>query len=470
MTTRKIATLAGPICSVFIFASAALADDQPPLLPDQAPPLTGQSKISAVVAFDLPTLDRELEEKVPKRLADFQDRATVCWHRQMLGREFDVDCEYSGYIERSGGVSLRAERGRLEAATPIIGTIVAQGTDRFTSRIHGTATGALTFFAAARPHLRQDYSVSLDMSEAVRWSEPPTLSVLGFRIGLERYVEPQVRRQMAHVQADVEAGVRRMDLRDKANTAWQHAFATVQLADNPAVWLQTAPQAIAFAGLRARGFVLEGAAEITGNTAVSIGVQPAAQTPTPLPPLGDEVDEPGRFEVVLPVSVAYDTIRQKVQQIVMASDASQSASKIEVYPSGGRLAIGVCPSSANEASGASGCAYWTAAPQMDTTSQALRFPALAISNAPANLQPALQKLVQDGVVTQNLQQQIRLDYKPQIEQLVASANARLSRPLGNGFRSETKLESAGVAGVYLLPDSIRIDIRVGGELRLIYGR
>ena len=183
------------IASLLLFAavsSPAFAIDAPPLSPDQVTPAILPSSISATIQIGMAALDRAVERRVPRRIASFNDKVTQCWHRRILGREVDVDCVYSGYVERVGGVPLRAEGGRLTAATPLFGTVSAQGTGRFTSRLHGTAEGQLTVFASARPRLRPDWSVSLDISEGFRWTEPPTLTILGFRINLERYVEPRI--------------------------------------------------------------------------------------------------------------------------------------------------------------------------------------------------------------------------------------------------------------------------------------
>lgn len=77
--------------------------------------MTAQAKISAAIEFDVAAVDRAVERYVPKRLAGFNDRKTRCWHRRIFRREVDIACEYSGFVERTGPISLHAERGRLEA-------------------------------------------------------------------------------------------------------------------------------------------------------------------------------------------------------------------------------------------------------------------------------------------------------------------------------------------------------------------
>ncbi len=64
---------------------------------------------------------------------------------------------------------------------------------------------------------------------------------------------------------------------------------------------------------------------------------------------------------------------------------------------------------------------------------------------------------------------MRLAFQTEWQAILASANARLTRPLADGFRSEGNLTSAGLSKVALLPDGLRIDLRASGDLRILYG-
>ena len=60
----------------------------------------------------------------------------------------------------------------------------------------------MTVYAAARPRLRPDWTVALEMDEGFRWQQRPVLRILGFSINLTHFVEPRVREQMQRVQAE----------------------------------------------------------------------------------------------------------------------------------------------------------------------------------------------------------------------------------------------------------------------------
>jgi hypothetical protein len=449
--------------------SSAAATEKPPMSADAVAAAATPSKISAIIEFGLADIDRALERKIPRTLVSFDDRTTSCWHRRVLGRMVNIDCTYSGEVERTAPVSLRAERGKLVATTPLSGSVEAEGTRGFARMLHGDAEGAMTVFATARPQLRKDWTVALDISEGFRWQEPPTLQILGFRINLSKYVEPKIRAQLSRVQRDAAAAVAALNIRGKAEQAWQKAFTHVQIVDQPPVWLQTTPERVAFSGVRAEGRVLEGSLEIAGTAQSTIGEQPAAHAPTPLPPLGDEVSDPGRFEVIVPISIRYGAIRQQLQHAtaVNAGQEGPTFSDIEIYPSAGKLVVGLLPAK----SGADGgWVYLTATPKADDGSQTVQFPDLAFQDDAATAASSdIAALFGNPAFLQTLRQRLATGYQAERDRIIASANTKLTRPLGDGFRSEGQLASAGVENIALTPDTLRIDLRATGKLRLLYG-
>jgi hypothetical protein len=80
---------------------------------------------------------------------------------------------------------------------------------------------------------------------------------------------------------------------------------------------------------------------LTGTAQTLVGQAPAAVTPTPLPPLGNDVAQPGTFDILLPVRVNYDAMRDKIMQAVAASKAGPFVKEMQIYPSSGKLVIGV---------------------------------------------------------------------------------------------------------------------------------
>lgn len=157
MTTFHHSLSAATLLLLASVSSASFAADKPAMNPDRPAQATAPSTISATIQFSLAALDRELERKVPRRLASIEDRGSRCWHRRILGREVDIDCTYSGYVQRVAPISLRAEHGKLVAAAPMFGALSGQGIGRFARLLHGSAEGQMMAYASARPRLDRDW-------------------------------------------------------------------------------------------------------------------------------------------------------------------------------------------------------------------------------------------------------------------------------------------------------------------------
>jgi hypothetical protein len=447
------------------FSSAALAADKPPLAPDTVAPFSTDSRISATVEFGLRDLASDIEADIPKRLASIDEKVS-CVHRRVLFWRVNANCDIYGYVERSGPVSLYGRDGRIYGSVPIYGALEGQGANRFTARIHGETEASATIEAEARPELTKDWSVDLNFSDGFRWSEPPVLHVLGREIPLSNYAEPRIRAQLAHVRERALAAASRLDLHAKAETAWQHAFEPVQLSDNPPVWLQLTPQNVAFAGVRASSNVLSGSLELSGSAATLVGQQPPAVAPTALPSLGHEVSNPGSFDVILPVHIGYDVLKDKITQAIglLPPVAGMSVRNIDVYPSSGKLVIGLqIAGSADSAANAGQWVYLTGALGVDADGHAVHLTGLDVVTNNEALAPLVEPIVAQ------LRDKMSVDYGVAYQNLLNAANQKLTRPLKDGFRMEGHLDSAKLEKLYLPADGITIAFHASGALKILKG-
>jgi hypothetical protein len=445
-------------------SSTAFAAEKPPLAPDTVAPFTTDSRISATIEFGLPALASDIEKDIPRRLATIDERVN-CVHRRVLIFRVNANCDVWGFVERSGPVSLYGRGDRVYGSVPIYGALEGQGANRFTARIHGETEASAIIEVEAHPQLNRDWSLDLNFSDGFRWSEPPILHVLGREIPLANYAEPRIRAQLAHVRARALAAVRRLDLHDKAATAWRHAFEPVELSDNPEIWLQLTPQSAAFAGVRADTKVLRGSLELSGSAETFVGQRPTALTATALPSLGRDVGEPGEFDVILPIRIGYDMLKDKITQAIasMAPVAGMSVRDVEVYPSSGKLVVGLRIVKASDADPNAGrLVYLTGSLQVDADGYSVRLSNLG-ATTDKELAPAI-----DPIVTQ-LGEKTSVDYGVAYQNLLNAANEKLTRPLKDGFRMEGHLSSAKLDKVFLAADGIVIALRASGELKILYG-
>jgi hypothetical protein len=445
--------------------STAHAADKPPLAPDTVAPFSTDSRISATIEFGLPALAAEIDKDIPRRLATIDERVS-CVHRRVLFWRVNANCDIYGYVERSGGVSLSGRGDRVYGSVPIHGVLEGQGANRFTARIHGETEASATIEAEARPTLSRDWSLALNFSDGFRWSEPPVLHVMGREIPLSKYAEPRIREELGVVRGRALAAARRLDLHDKAATAWRHAFEPVQLSDNPEVWLQLTPQNAAFAGVRAEGKVLRGSLELSGSAETVVGQHPSAVTATALPSLGRDVSEPGAFDVILPVRIGYDVLKDKISQAIsaIAPAAGLSVRDVEVYPSSGKLVVGLRIAKASDTDANAGqWTYLTGALQVDADGRAVRLSDLSAATSDEGLAALVTPIVSQ------LRDKMSVDYGVAYDNLLNAANARLNRPLKDVYRMEGHLASAKLEKLCLPADGVVIAFRASGDLKILYG-
>jgi len=447
------------------FAGTACAGEKPPVIPDQPQPLKITSRVSATIEFGLPAIASAIEQDIPKRLSTIDERIG-CVNKRVFVFRIKANCDVDGFVDRSA-ISLYGRGDHVGGSIPIFGTIEGQGANRFTSRIHGEAEGKATVEIEARPKLSKDWSVDLNFSDSFHWTEPPVLHVLGRDIALTRYAEPSIRKQLGRVRQQAREAVRRLDLHDKAAKAWEQAFQPVQISQDPPVWLQITPESAAFAGVHANAKNLLGSLELTGTAQTLVGQAPSAVTPTPLPPLGNDVNQSGTFDILLPVRVNYDALRDKIMEVLAGSQAGPVVKEMQIYPSSGKLVIGLRVAQPGDADPATGeWIYLSSTLNVDPSQQSIRISNLAADTSLPDGSAAAQ--LQNQIIGQ-LKQIPDVGYGLAYQNLLNAANERLNRPLKNGFRMEDKLESAKLDSIQLLADGVSIALRVSGDLKILYG-
>ena len=190
-------------------------------------------------------------------------------------------------------------------------------------------------------------------------------------------------------------------------------------------------------------------------------------TPTPLPPLGNDVSEPGTFDILLPVRVNYDAVRDKLMQVVAASKAAPIIKEMQIYPSSGKLVIGVRVAKPGDTDSAAGeWLYLSGALNVDPDHQSIRISNLAGDTSLPDGSEAAQ--LQNQLLGQ-LKEIPDIGYGVAYQNLLNAANQRLNRPLKNGYRMEGQLSSAKLDSIQLLADGVSIALRVSGDLKILYG-
>ena len=223
-----------------------------------------------------------------------------------------------------------------------------------------------------------------------------------------------------------------------------------------------APQSVSFAGMQANSRTLRGSIELSGTAQTITGQNPPAVTATELPPLGQSIDAPGAFNVVLPVRIGYDVLKDRLMQAVQAMPpvAGFAVRDIDVYPSSGKLVIGL---RVEDSAGTAKWVYLSSALQADADGRMIRLSSLDVMTNDEGMSALV-----DPIAAQ-IGLKLNVDYGIAYDNLLNAANAKFNRPLKDGFRMEGNLSSAGLENVSLPADGVVIAVRASGELRILYG-
>src|SRR6202789_2282296 len=154
-------------------------------------------------------------------------------------------------------------------------------------------------------------------------------------------------------------------------------------------------------------------------------------------------------------------------QVVAASKAGRIVKEMQIYPSSGKLVIGVRLARPGDSESAAGeWVYLSCALNVDAGQQSIRISNLAGDSSLPDGSEAAQ--LQNQILGQ-LKEIPDIGYGVAYQNLLNAANERLNRPLKNGFRMEGRLTTAKLEGIQLLADDISIALRVSGDLKILYG-
>jgi hypothetical protein len=159
-------------------------------------------------------------------------------------------------------------------------------------------------------------------------------------------------------------------------------------------------------------------------------------------------------------------MKDKITQAIAsaAPAAGMIVRDVDVYPSSGKLVIGLRIAKPSDTDANAGqWVYLTGALQVDADGHSVRLSDLGVVTNDEQFAPVI-----DPIMAQ-LRDKMSVDYGVAYQNLLNAANEKLTRPLKDGFRMEGHLSSAKLEKVYLPADGIEIAMRASGELKILYG-
>ena len=158
--------------------------------------------------------------------------------------------------------------------------------------------------------------------------------------------------------------------------------------------------------------------------------------------------------------------KDKITQALAAVTpvAGMSVGDVDVYPSSGKLIIGLRLTKADDNAASDGqWVYLSGALQVDEDGHAIRLSGFGLTTDNADMNAIITPLIAQ------LSEKVSVDYGVAYQNLLTTANEKLTRQLRDGYRMEGRLSSAKLDKVYLPVDGVVIALRASGALKILYG-
>ncbi|MEO0603169.1 MAG: DUF4403 family protein, partial [Myxococcota bacterium] len=276
----------------------------------------------------------------------------------------------------------------------------------------------------------------------------------------------------------IETALRDSDkLRTKLEEVWAKLREPQITKGEPPGWFAVRPDTVYLSRLRADRTHLNLTVGLKGIAAMGLGEAPNIE-PVPLPPVARPPQQQG-LRLPLDVGITWDELsrlattqmdeRRDQPLIVEGVELALALADVRIYPSEGRLAVGLRYDSDGDLWSSDGTAWLLAEPILDPETRKLRLDRFdyTVDTWDISLDIANSDLVRDGV-RDAVGEYLAFDYGERITEAIAEVNERLAElelPDGGGV-VRAHLDDVELGGVALLDDALVIRTVVSGEARV----
>lgn len=336
--------------------------------------------------------------------------------------------------------------------------------------------------SSSKVKLGDDYRLISDSDIDFEWGDQrPELHLGPLTIGLARFVEPVLRRQLKDIgeRVDRELGSK-LTIKPALERAWAQVQQPVLLDARTQTWLVITPQALKISPLRAEDGKLFMRVGVTSFLETLIGPKPQVTINRKLPPLltDNRLSDDAQITVggEVPYTEATRLAREQlVNRVFTFNQKDQVTVKdVEVLGAGQRLVLMLGVDGQTHAGFIKkkllGKVYLKATPYYDAPTQTIRLRDVDFTlDTKDRLLKAANWLVH-GNLRQRLEQQLAFPVKGQLEQARAMIQGFLDQPpagaLPKGIRIGGKLTTFEPGALYLTEKSIRATLVAKGAVNL----
>ena len=437
-----------------------------------------ESRIAVAGTIDLQKVQNDLDKLIPDPLVTFHGERDDCITKKIVVK-IRIGCKWNGEVKKKGPVAVSGADQRLDFSLPLHAWASVQTrTFNISEKLETdfTVTGQMS------PALNSDWSPALNLDMNLRWDRRPTLRLFGvIPVTISGLVEPKIEGQLVRIKEQFEAEVGSQNTRAKAVQIWQKVHEPIKLSGDPEVWLRIGPKAVNFSGIHVRNNVLYAGISLRAEVETVLGERPKAFPLSPLPEIGDHVEEAGMFVLRLPITLEYDFLKKEVQKILKINqkwapiqgkpDHYLTVNDVEIYPSGENLVLGIdfIADLPDDWLDTRGRVYFLGKPVVDNEQRILRIENLDFTKTLDNSLAHLASLFFKSRLKRELTSAATYRFGDTYDDFIAAANRELNRDFGDGVTSRGTLNYAKVDHVLLLETGVYLSTLSEGTLQITFG-
>lgn len=325
--------------------------ERPPSTAESPSFATQASTIAAQMAMPLTDLSSLVNSKIPQNFHADGNGEDVCVSllvtKACAGTKYDFDAQRTGAIKVTPAgpqtlrVSLPVSFSGHGGFRGDVASIIKADKKSF--------EGALTLNADLTPRLTEDWCPQLDAAVSYAWTSNPRVEIIGgVWVDVRGQVENKLNSKLPELVAQARGAIDCNKFRSELSKVYgTHTF-PVTVPQVGQVSVNVLPRDIRFSGLNVTATDLTVAASLTADIDVSDKALPPELLP--LPKLKGMDGSPPRLSLAVPVRVGYGDMTAAVNSAVAgktfstktpAGAVSVKVNSVEIYPSRGKLVIGI---------------------------------------------------------------------------------------------------------------------------------
>jgi hypothetical protein len=303
------------------------------------------------------------------------------------GRDLGYDTHLQTILRPNGPVSASASDGSVKLQIPLIADLYVNWKTcrtvlgvRICAGHHEAAQGAFTVLVDMKPEITAGYGVNPNVDLTYNLDKPVSFTIGPVTVNLVSVTREAINNQLTSFQKTINteyAG--KLPLREAAEKAWAAAANPILVSQENNFWLTSRLEELNSAPLTTEGDKAILNLGFSGKFSALVGDPPAAQAPSPLPPLKPTA-APSGFVLNMPLTLQFVELEKRVNTLP-AFSYNYKGNVITVKKMAlsstrdGKLSLGfqVNLSTAGKLFDKSGWVYLTGTPVYDQTGKRVVF-------------------------------------------------------------------------------------------------